>query len=138
MHGFGNCARIVEVISDKQKGISIFGYKKLIAWEKADLLAQKVYDLTDSFPKEELFGITSQLRRAVLSVPANIIEGYSRMSKREFHRFLGISLGSLAEVGYFLEFSFRRRLVKDIDYKEVISLKNECGRVIWSLYQSQK
>jgi len=125
------------VISDKQKAIS-FGYKKLIAWQKADLLTKRVYEVTRSFPKSEIFGLTSQLRRAALSVPANIIEGYSRVNKNHFRNFLSIALGSLAEVGYFLTFAFEQGLIREADFAKVIDLKEECGRIIWKLYQSQK
>lgn len=115
-----------------------FGYKKLIAWQKADGLAHKVYDLTLSFPKVEQFGLTSQLQRAILSVPTNIVEGYSRNSKNEFHRFLSISLGSLAEAGYLLEFAYARKLIKESDFQEVNLLKEEAGRIIWKLFTSQR
>ncbi len=76
------------------------GYENLLAWQVADQFAHRVYDLTLKFPKEELFSLTSQLRRASLSVPCNIVEGFGRNSKKELHRFLAISLGSLAEAGY--------------------------------------
>ena len=115
-----------------------FGYKRLIAWQKADELAHSIYATTQSFPKSEIFGLTSQLRRAVLSVPANIVEGYARVNKNEFRRFLTIALGSLAEVEYFLEFSFKQKLIKQRDFESILSLKEECGRIIWSLHRSQK
>ncbi len=114
------------------------GYKKLIAWQKADELAPLIYAATQSFPKSEIFGLVSQLRRAVLSVPANIVEGYARSSKNEFRRFLAIALGSLAEVEYFIDFSFKQKFIKKHDYESIILLKEECGRIIWKLYQSQK
>jgi len=115
-----------------------FGYKNLIAWQKADLLAQEIYRVTQDFPKNEIFGIVSQLRRAALSIPANIIEGYARNSKKEFHRFLSIALGSLAEVEYFLEFSFKQDFIKKTEFNVIIDLKEECGRIIWKLYISQE
>lgn len=118
--------------------IATFGYRKLIAWQKADLLAYRIYAITAFFPKSELFSLTTQLRRAALSVPANIIEGYARASKNEFRRFLSIALGSLAEVEYFLDFAYKQKLVKEKDFYEVLELKEECGRIIWRLYQSQK
>lgn len=126
------------MIRDKQKAISTNGYRKLIAWQKADLLAHKIYQITEVFPKSELWGLTSQLRRAALSVSANIIEGYARNSKNEFHRFLSISLGSLAEVEYFLDFAFKEKFIKKPEFDNVMDLKEECGRLIWGLYQSQK
>ncbi len=81
------------VISNKQQAIRGNGYKDSIAWQKADILAHKSYEISQYFPKSEVFGLTSQLRRAVLSVPLNIIEGYARVNKNEFRRFLSISLG---------------------------------------------
>lgn len=73
-------------------------WKKLEVWQLADEFARGVYRVTAGFPREELYGITSQLRRAALSVPTNIVEGYSRRGDRELVRFLDIALGSLAEV----------------------------------------
>lgn len=135
---FGNYALISKVISDKQQAISNAGYRKLIAWQKSDLLAHKIYEITETFPKSEIFGLTSQLRRAALSIPANIIEGYARVSKNEFHHFLSITLGSLAELDYFLDFAVKQKLLKEADFRNAFSLKEECGRLIWRLYQSQK
>ena len=127
------------MIRDKQEAISyLFGYKKLIAWQKADLLAKKVYSITREFPQSEMFGLTSQLRRAALSVPANIIEGYARVNKNHFRNFLSIALGSLAEVDYFLSFAFEIKLISGSDYQEVVGIREESGRLIWRLYQSQK
>jgi four helix bundle protein len=74
------------------------GHRDLVAWQKAMELVFDIYRLTARFPKEELYGLTSQLRRAAVSVPSNIAEGYGRNSRREFHQFLGHARGSLAEV----------------------------------------
>ncbi len=73
-------------------------YKDLIAWQKSMELVTEVYRETQRFPKEELYGLTSQLRRAAVSVPSNIAEGQARHSHPEFHRFLRNARGSLAEV----------------------------------------
>ncbi len=80
-------------------------YKNLIVWQKADSLAFEIYKTTKDFPKSEIFGITSQIRRSALSVAVNIVEGYGRKSKAEFSRFIDIAVGSLAETEYLLEFS---------------------------------
>lgn len=125
------------MISDNQQVISL-GYKKLIAWQKADLLAKEIYKITYNFPKDEVFGITSQIRRAALSVPANIIEGYARINKNHFRNFLSISLGSLAELEYFLGFSFEQKYMSKQDFENIQTLKEECGRILWRLYQSQQ
>ena len=122
-----------QVTSDK-----LVGYKKLIAWQRAHQLARKVYDLTLTFPRNEQFGITSQLQRAVLSVPTNIVEGHARNSKNEFHRFLSIALGSLAETEYLLEFAYERKLIKEKEFEDVCLLRAETGHIIWKLYLSQR
>jgi len=77
-------------------------FKKLNAWAKAHLLTLLVYEVTKSFPKEELYGITSQLRRACSSIPTNIAEGCGRKSRIELSRFLQISLGSASEFEYLI------------------------------------
>jgi four helix bundle protein len=76
------------------------GFRKLLVWQKAHQLVMLVYKFTENFPKSELFGLTSQIRRAVVSVTANIAEGYAAGGKGQFSRFLNIAQGSLAEVEY--------------------------------------
>ena len=73
-------------------------YRDLVAWNKAMELVTEIYRVTNNFPKEELFGLMSQLRRAAVSIPSNIAEGKGRLSKGEFRQFLGNARGSLAEV----------------------------------------
>ncbi len=106
-------------------------HKELIVWQKADQLAFDIYKLTERFPKSELFGITSQIRRAALSVPTNIVEGYGRKSKSEFSRFMDIALGSLAETEYLMEFSKKLGYIKT-DTTITESLIEEVSKLIWS------
>ena len=80
-------------------------YKNLEVWKKSHQLALKIYEVTKMFPSEEKFGIISQLRRASLSIPTNLVEGASRNSEKEFAYFINIASGSVAEVEYLLEFS---------------------------------
>lgn len=127
-----------EETSNKLEYKTLFGYKRLIAWQKSHELALFVYNLTLSFPKEEVFGITSQIRRAVLSVPNNIVEGHARNNKKEFHRFLSISLGSLAETEYLLEFAYDLKYIKEEDYNKFCTLREEVGHILWKLYLSQR
>ncbi len=106
-------------------------YKQLVVWQKAHELAKKVYILTKEFPKEETYGITAQLRRAVLSVPTNIVEGYGRRTKGELSRFLDISRGSLAETEYLLDFSKELGYIK-ADIFEIRCLIEEVSKLLWS------
>jgi len=78
--------------------MNIKSYRDLDVWKKAMVLVTRVYKLTRTFPKEELYGLTSQLRRAAVSVPSNIAEGKSRRSTGDYIRFLDIAYGSIAEV----------------------------------------
>ena len=73
-------------------------YTDLVAWQKAMDLVEQIYRITKSFPKEELYGLSSQLRRAAISVPSNIAEGHCRNGRREFVHHLSIALGSLGEM----------------------------------------
>jgi four helix bundle protein len=82
-------------------------YKKIRAWQLSDELAYEVYKATKHFPKEEIWGLTSQLRRAAISVPANIVEGATRNHRKEYLQFLYTALASLAETGYYIDFSRR-------------------------------
>lgn len=112
------------------------GYKNLIVWQKADQLVYYVYLKTKDFPQEEKYSLTSQLRRAALSIPINIVEGYARYSKKELKHFLNIALGSLAETEYLLELSNRLGYFKEGDYQELQNLRQEVGNLLWKFYQS--
>lgn len=117
--------------------MELVGYQKLLAWQVADELAWNVYLLTDGFPREELYGLTSQLRRAILSVPLNIVEGHSRNSKNEFRQFLRIALGSLAEAEYLLKFALKRKHITQKQFEITFELKTRCGQLLWKLMKSQ-
>ncbi len=110
-------------------------YKKLLMWQKANELVLFVYRVTKDFPAEEKFGFTSQLRRAVLSVALNIIEGYARCGTGDLRRFLDIALGSLAETEYLLELSVELGFLTMGDFKLAEQLRAESGRIIWSYRQ---
>lgn len=76
----------------------MYKYRDLIVWQRAMELAQRVYQVTQRFPKEELYGLVSQMRRAAVSVPSNVAEGQGRLHKPEFRQFLGQARGSLLEL----------------------------------------
>ncbi len=110
-------------------------YKNLDIWKLADDLAFDIYKTTKGFPKDESYGITSQLRRVALSVPLNIVEGYSRKGDKELARFINISLGSLAEMEYLLDFSSRLGYLGNGDYGRLKSKGSELGSKMWRFYK---
>ena len=97
-----------------------------------------MYFKTKSFPKEELYGITSQLRRSVVSVPTNIAEGASREHKKEYLHFLYVARGSIAEVEYLLHLSRRVGYLKDDEYKQVEDRRKEAAKTLQGLINSVK
>ena len=103
-----------------------------IILEKADEYAHQVYQLCLILPKEELYGITSQTRRAALSVPLNIIEGYARQSTKSQIQFLHISYGSLKECQYLINFSVSEGLFQAESAKKAVEVGEELARMLWS------
>jgi four helix bundle protein len=98
---------------------------KIEAWRLADDLTVAVYEATRAFPREELYGITSQLRRATSSVPANIAEGSARGSKKDYLHFLHIARGSLAECRYFIHLCDRLGFLNGTDKARLDTLAGE-------------
>ena len=108
-------------------------YKDLIIWQKSRLLVRTVYILTRKLPKEELFGLTNQVRRAVVSIPSNIAEGFNRGSDKEFIHFLRIAKGSAAEVETQLILCVDLGYLDSEDIVEAIKLYNEILRMLGTL-----
>lgn len=106
--------------------------KDSILLQKADRYAHAVYKAAKRFPKGELFGLTSQLRRAALSVALNIIEGFARHNTRELYQFFRISYASLQESQYLLEFSFREGYLREVEYGEISGLGTEVAKMLWT------
>jgi four helix bundle protein len=111
-------------------------FKNIKAWQFADDLAIEVYSTTKSFPKEELYGITSQLRRAVTSVPTNIAEGANREHQKEYFQFLNIAKGSIAEVEYLLHLANRLGYLPNNDYKRIEELRTTAAKTLYGLITS--
>lgn len=114
------------------------GYRNLIVWQEADKLAFDVYKITKEFPREEMFGLISQMRRAAVSVPANIVEGYSRSSKKEKLQFYNIAKGSLTELEYYLDFSFKLDYMNREEHNKLTELRNKVGRLLGGFIKSTK
>lgn len=99
-----------------------------------DELVNMTYDLTEKFPKSEIFGLTSQLRRSALSVILNYIEGYARQRKAVMKTFLEISYGSLKETKYLIYFSHRRKYLSTKEHDELILKTEEIGKMLWGTF----
>jgi four helix bundle protein len=111
-------------------------HNKLRAFELADEIVLMVYRLTAGFPKEEIYGLTSQMRRAAVSVPSNIVEGCARDSQTEYHRFLTIAFGSLRELRYQLGLSNRLEFLNIQDWSLIEPKIIEAEKILNSLIRS--
>lgn len=113
-------------------------YRDLVVWQKAKGVAVLVYQLTDHFPKEEIYGLTSQMRRAAVSIASNIAEGQSRGTKKEFHHFLRIAYGSGAELETQFEIALELGTLKPGEYESVLGLLDEVMRMLNTLIRKVK
>ena len=108
-------------------------HKRLLAWQRSMELVVSVYAITKSFPRDEIYGLTSQIRRAAVSVPSNISEGAAGRSTDQFRNFLGIAIGSLNEVSTQLEIASRIGYINDTMYGEAQKLVDECLALTYGL-----
>ncbi len=111
----------------------IASYRDLIVWQKAMDFADEVYKLTKLFPKEELYSLTNQVRRAAVSVPSNIAEGKDRHAIAEYLHFLSIAKGSLAEVETQLLLAIRFGYISKAQSEKVFELREEISRMLVAL-----
>lgn len=115
--------------------MALTSYKNLIVWQKSFDLCIKIYEITKHFPREELFNLTSQMRRASLSVPSNIAEGYNRNSTKEYIRFLNIAYGSLSELE--TQFLIAEKLAYISEAKMLDSIE-QIKKMIYSILKKLK
>ena len=111
-------------------------YRDLEAWRAAHELALAVFKYTQTWPRSERYGLVAQVRRAVFSVPVNLVEGSRRRGVREFRRFVDFSLGSLGEVRYTLEFAAAAGIATQGDIKALAPLVERVGRLCFGLARS--
>jgi four helix bundle protein len=111
-------------------------HRNLVAWQKGMDLVIEVYKLTQDFPDRELYGLTSQLRRAALSVPSNIAEGAANRTPSQFSQFLSNALGSLNELDTQMELSFRPGYLSKDRYNQIAKLLDECLALTYGLRKS--
>jgi four helix bundle protein len=114
----------------------IRSFRDLIAWQKAMELCEQVYTLSQAFPAEERFGLTAQLRRAAVSVPSNIAEGYGRGQTRDYLRFLKVARGSLFEVQTQLLLAVRLKLASADSAGRCLDLAGDVDRIICALIRA--
>ena len=114
----------------------IYNFRDLLIWQKAMDLVERIYRVTQGFPKEELYGMTSQIRRSAISVPSNISEGHARRSTKAYLSFLSVAYGSLAELETQLILCNRLGYLRDESSEELLSLSAEIGRMINGLINS--
>lgn len=112
------------------------GFRDLIVWQKSIELVTEVYRETSAFPREEIFALTSQIRRCAVSIPSNIAEGEGRKGAPEFARFLRIAQGSLAELQTQLIVSERLRYLQPRQLEALINKTDEVGKLLYGLIRS--
>ena len=113
-------------------------HRNLVAWQKAMDLVTEIYQATGNFPKEETFGLTSQIRRAAVSVPSNIAEGAADRTTQQFSNFLSNAIGSLNEIDTQLDLAFRLGYLTKIVMIIFIKLLDECLALTYGLRKSLK
>jgi four helix bundle protein len=113
-------------------------FRELKVWEKGHRLTLAVYKSTAKFPRDELYGLTSQIRRSSSSIPANIAEGCGRDGDTELARFLGIAMGSTSELEYHLLLAHDLNLLETTEYKELTGEVTEVKRTLTSFIQKLK
>ncbi|MFB9110862.1 four helix bundle protein [Flavobacterium gyeonganense] len=113
-------------------------FRKLLIWQKSMSLVTKIYYSTNNFPKEEIFGLTSQIRRSSISIPSNIAEGSGRESDKDLLRFLNISVGSLFEMQTQLEIAKNISYLKEDDFNNLYEDSREVERMLVSIIKKIK
>ena len=114
----------------------IRSYRDLIAWQKAMALAKRIYGATRLFPKEEVYGLTQQMRRAAASIASNIAEGYGRGSRRDYVRFLHTARGSLYEVETQVLLAKEMSYLTDKQAASLLEDTGECSKLLYALIKS--
>jgi four helix bundle protein len=126
----------LKIVGSEQWAVKVKNYSELIAWQKAMDLAEAVYRATENLPRQELYGLTSQLRRAAVSVPSNIAEGQGRSSTAEFVHRLSIAHGSLREVETQILLAGRLGMINKENLETLMDRAAEVGRLINGLRNS--
>ena len=113
-------------------------YRDLLVWQKSMVLVTEIYRKSQRFPVQEQYGLTSQIRRAAISIPSNIAEGFGRQSTGDYLRFLNIAVGSLFEVQTQIEIALNLQFINESDFEEIFEKSREIDRMLSSLMQKLK
>jgi four helix bundle protein len=118
--------------------MSISSFRELKVWQLGMDLAERIYLLTNTFPKSEIYGLTSQMRRSAVSIPSNLAEGHGRNSTREYLQFTAISFGSICELETQLLLSYRLDYLKISELETTLSVLTETSKTIRGLQKALK
>jgi four helix bundle protein len=118
--------------------MSISRFRELKAWQLGMDLVERVYLLTNSFPKSEIYGLTSQIRRSAVSIPSNLAEGHGRTSTKEFLQFIAIAYGSICELETQILLSHRLKYIDTIDLETISTLLTETSKTIRGLQKAMR
>ena len=113
-------------------------FRDLLIWQKSMTIVTEIYQLTSLFPKEENFGLTSQIRRSAISIPSNIAEGYGREGKNDYLKFLNIGISSLFEMQTQLEIAYNLKYINEIQFNKANEESKEIERMLSSFIRKIK
>jgi four helix bundle protein len=107
-------------------------FRELLVWQKSMALVTEIYQLTNVFPKEEVYSLTSQIRRSGISIPSNIAEGYGRNGTKDYLRFLNIAIASLFEMQTQIEIAYNLKYINEIQFNKIFEESREVERMMGS------
>ena len=125
-------------MDDEKPEGKLESYRGLLVYQKAYELTLRIFRATRRFPKEEMYGLVTQMRRSAASIPSNIAEGYSRHSRKEYLHFLSIAYGSAAELGTHISISHDMEYLDMSEYESIHAVKESVSRLLWKLIVSLK
>ena len=113
-------------------------FRDLLIWQKSMILVTDIYQLTNTFPKEEIYGLTSQIRRCAVSIPSNIAEGYGRDGNKDYLKFLNIATASLFEMQTQIEIAFNLKYLTELQFNNIYEASRELERMMCSFIRKVK
>ena len=130
--------RVTEKSGEQGSGPKVQSFRDLLVWQRSMQLTVAIYKMTKNFPHEEVYGLTSQIRRSAVSIPSNIAEGQGRLNTGEFRQFLGIARGSNCELQTQLEIARALQFCDEKQLAEAEGLSHEVGKMLFVLLESLK